>query len=250
MHKPYVIVTPDYDPTSGGIKVMWGLYGWLLSKGVEVYINRKPPGETIAIYPEIYHGNPVDAFTVVRYLLNIPGVMASRGVPGPTSFGPYDRLYYFSRLFGDTDDRHYLFLPIINLHIFKDQHKKRTKTAVFVGKGQDLHQHPKDSIYITRDFARNQSALADLLNECTILYGYDPVSAMYECSRLCGCPVILQQSQFDKGEWAKYEPGTMGISWGTVEQNHLDTEAFREHYVSLIKTFESKLELFIEDTQL
>src|SRR3990167_5692218 len=106
---------------------MYGLYGWLLSKGQVAFMNEVPSkGEIIAIYPEIQHGNPANAKTVVRYILNKPGVVPalySDGTlkQGPTDFGPDDKLYYFSRLYGHAkDDDHYLFLPIINLHLFKD----------------------------------------------------------------------------------------------------------------------------------
>jgi len=31
--KPYSIMTPPFEVTSGGIRVMYGLYAWLLVKG-------------------------------------------------------------------------------------------------------------------------------------------------------------------------------------------------------------------------
>lgn len=253
MAKPYVIVSPDYNPTSGGIKVMWGLYGWLLAKGQEVYMNRVPQGkEVIAIYPEIQHGNPVMAKTVVRYLLNKPGVMCSNGTPGPTTYDPTDRLYVFSELFNvvGADADHHLFLPIIDLHTFTDKKRKRTKKAVFGGKGQMGTRHPKDCIGIERDLASDQGQLADLLNKCEVLYGYDPVSAMYECARLCGCRVVIIPSTYTKSEFEKYEPGMNGISWGKDEGIMLDSREFRNHYIEMVNLFDAKLDLFIESTQL
>lgn len=266
MYKPYVIVSPDYDFTSGGIKVMWGLFGHLLARGHEVYMNRKPAyQETIGIYPEIQNGNPANTETVVRYILNKPGVMWNGTTPSPTTFDPTDKLFYFSRLFGDTDDNHYLFLPIINLHVFKDQNKKRTNTAYFVGKGQNTALHPLDAIQITREMAQNQQELADILNTCRTLYCYDPITAMTEVSRLCGCRVVIIPSTYTLEEYMKYEPGMNGITWGDIwlnkdyvgrinwededEIRKLDTEAFREHYVDMIKKFDKQLDLFIELTQ-
>lgn len=251
--KPYVIVSPEYDITSGGIKVMWGLYGALLAKGVEVYMNCKPSGDVVAVYPEIWQGNPVGATTVVRYILNKPGVMAltrnGQSTPGPTTFDPSDKIYVFSRIY-DTfkvDFQHILFLPVINLHIFKDQKKKRTKTCYLIGKGENKMHHPKDSIELTRQFAHDQQALADLLNECECIYGYDKMSAMYEVARLCGCRVKYYGG-YDDDELALYEPGMNGF--GTMREDKvLYTDKFRKHYEDMIRTFNNHLDSFIDDTQ-
>ena len=94
MRKFYSIMTPPFDPTSGGIRVMWGLYGWLLAKGQVAYTNATSdnPDDFIAIYPEIYRGNEAGAKTVVRYLLNKPGTMALYGTPGLTTFDKNDKI--------------------------------------------------------------------------------------------------------------------------------------------------------------
>lgn len=242
---------PDFDVTSGGIRVMWGLYGWLLSKGQIVYPNvRYATNYSVAIYPEIANGNPLGGEKVVRYILNKPGVMSAGGAPSPTSFDPTDELYYFSRLFGQSpDDDHYMFLPILDTYLFRDQKKKRTKKAVFVGKGTDLGLHPKDCIHIDRQTASDQAFLADVLNDCEVLYCYDPVTAMTELCRLCGVRVVMINPIYTKEEFEKYEPGMNGISWGKDEQIELDTKAFREHYLGMRDTFEKKLDLFLESTQ-
>ena len=188
-------MTPPFDPVSGGIRVMWGLYGWLLTKGVIAYTNSTSddPDSFVAIYPEIYRGNEAGARTVVRYILNEPGTMSLYGTPGPSNFPKSDLIYTFSKMFYKTDDEHTLFLPILDLNTFYDQKKKRTKTAFFVGKGTNKFKHPDDAIEITREFSHDQEELASLLNECEVLYSYDPVSAMTEISRLCGCRVVLYQ---------------------------------------------------------
>jgi hypothetical protein len=253
--KPYVIASPQFDITSGGIRVMWGLYGWLLAKGQIVYMNQVPQGQdVVAIYPEIQQGNPVGAKDVVRYILNKPGVMGAKDqfgnfTPGPTTFDPNDKIYVFSKIYDtfNVDFQHILFLPIINTHLFKDQKKKRTKTCYLIGKGHNKLIHPKGSIEITRAFAQDQQALADLLNECEVLYGYDKMSAMYEIARLCGCRVKYYGG-YDENEIALYEPGINGFGVNGDDRT-LYTEAFREHYLEMIRMFEGKLDQFIEETQ-
>lgn len=251
MYKPYVLWIPDFDVTSGGIRVMWGLYGHLLAKGQIVFVNTQLPYmDTVAIYPEIATGNPLGGKTVVRYILNKPGVMSNGINPSPTEFDASDRLYYFSQLFGKAQDpNHYMFLPILNTHLFKDQGKKRTKRAYFVGKGVNTGIHPKDSVLIDRSLAQDQAYLADLLNECEVLYCYDPVTAMTEIARLCGCRVVMVNPTYSKDEFKKYEAGTNGITWGTEPTVPLDTGGFRKHYTDLKLQFGRKLDQFIEDTQ-
>lgn len=243
MAKPYVILSPNYDLTSGGIKVMFGLYGYLLSRGVEVYMNQRPQKDVIAIYPEIQNGNPVQTDKVVRYVLNTPGKMGGIDIDGKFTAGPTnftdEKVYYFSRMFGDTDDNHYMFLPIINLRDFYDKGNKRTKTCYLVGKGTNRFKHPNDSIELNRTIASDQSLLNDILNTCHTFYCYDDLTAMMEVARLSGTKV----KYYGDLDLAKYEPGLNGIN------SKLDVKAFRLHYVSMIKEFERKLDLFITDTQ-
>lgn len=233
---------------------MWGLYGWLLARGVEVYMNQIPNGrDVVVIYPEIQVGNPVGSKNVVRYILNTPGTMGGtdqygRFVPGPTTFDPQDHLYYFSKLFGKAkDENHYMFLPVINTHEFYDKRKKRTKTCYLIGKGLNRREHPDDSIELTRRFAQDQGALADLLNECHTLYCYDKLSAMMEVARLCGCKVKYY-GDYLENELELYEPGLNGIGMFGHEKK-LDVEAFRAHYMGLIDLFTKRLDAFIEETQ-
>jgi hypothetical protein len=257
MYKPYVLTAPKWETTSGGVRVMYGLYGWLLAKGQVVFLNEKPSsGDCIGIYPEIQQGNPAEASTVVRYILNKPGVVPAlmedgRLKYGPTVFDPNDRLYYFSRLYGG-DDHNTLFLPILNMHLFRDQKKQRTKTAYMIGKGMNypLHPvHPADAIEIDRGFAQDQGALADLLNECSALYCYDPNTAMTEVARLCGCRIVMVNPLYTKEEFQRYEPGMMGISWGKDEGIRLNVPEFRMHYADMRFMFEKRLDAFIEETQ-
>jgi len=253
MYKPYIISTPDFDPVSGGVRVMWGLYGWLLAKGQIAYVNRYPDIDRIAIYPEIFHGNPIGAKTVVRYILNEPGVMGSyqsgQFVPGPTKFDKTDKLYVFSQVFNTVgaDEDHLLFLPILNTHLFKDQKKNRPHTCYLVGKGENTHKHPEDSIELNRLLASDQGKLADLLNECHTLYIYDKLSAMMEIARLCGCKVKYFGG-YTKNQLSLYEPGLNGISVGD-EENPLDSEAFVSHYNALQGVFSDKFDHFIDETQ-
>lgn len=245
---PYLLRTPPYDPVSGGIKVMYGLYGWLLAKGQIAYLNAQTTEPSIGIYPEIYSGNEMNSERVIRYILATPGTMATNGIPGPTMFDKSDEIYVFSRVYDQwgVDDDHILFLPIIDLHTFKDQGKKRTKTAFYCARGANLGKHPVDSIEITREFAKDQQALADLLNECEVLYVYDKITAMLEVARLCGTKVAYFGPD-SLETLMKYEPGLEGLGYQKVPDAY--PLYFRKTYQELIKIFETKLDKFISNTQ-
>jgi hypothetical protein len=247
--KPYSIYLPTYDHTSGGIKVMYALYGALLAKGQIVIPNVTFQNDFIAIYPEIVNGNPLRGTTVVRYLLNEPGVMSGNGQPSPTSFPDTDIQYSFSKLFTPdfTEDR-IMFLPAIDTNTFYDQKKKREHNAVFIGKGTDTRKHPNGCWLIDRGVAFNQNELADQLNECQYLYTYDPVSAMSEIARLCGCKVVYLGEKYTKDDYLRYEPGINGMSFDG-EPTDLDSEAFTRHYKDLYAQFMTKIDSFITTTQ-
>lgn len=252
--KPYLIRTPPIDPTSGGIRVMYGLYGWLLAKGQIAYLNAQIDVPSVGIYPEIYHGNEMNSQRVIRYILQRPAVMSTSGIPGPSreeidATTDKDDIHVFSRVYDQwgVDDDHILFLPIIDLHTFKDQHKKRTKTAFYCARGKNKSKHPIDAIEITRETARDQQKLADLLNECETIYIYDRITAMLEVARLCGTKVVYW-GEDSLETLQKYEPGLNGV--GYQEEVKLYTQAFRDHYEVMRLTFEERLDRFIDRTQL
>jgi hypothetical protein len=256
MYKPYSIFAPPYEVNSGGIRVMYALQSWLEVKGQVALMNTRYDVPFIGVYPEITNGNPLNATHSVRYILQTPGIMSSYGVQSPTTHeyktNPIyknDKFYVFSKIY-DTfglDDDHLLFLPVINLHLFRDYGKKRTKTCYLIGKGMNKQQHPKGSIELSRQFSQDQGALADLLNECHTLYGYDHLSAAYDIARLCGC-AVQYHGDASKEQLKDYEPGLQGISFGRTPAR-VDSEAFRNRYEQLRTTFSNKLDIFIEESQ-
>ena len=254
---PYNIYCPKFKINSGGIRVMWGLYGWLLAKGQVVYVNEKIDN-SIVIYPEIVHGNPLNGKKVIRYILAQPGTMGfgtpetNSFKPGPVDFNANDELYVFSKVYDkwNSNDNHILFLPIINLHIFKNQEKKRTKKAFYVGKGVNLNKHPKETEELFRgNDTKDQQGLANYLNECEVLYVYDNLSAIMECARLCGCP-IKYYGNLTKEKLSLYEPGMNGITYRDEDRVNLDAKEFTNHYKNMIRVFESRLDTFIDHTQI
>jgi hypothetical protein len=252
MRYPYSCLLPQYSPLSGGIKVVYALYGALLAKGEEVIGNGIFQDRNfVAIYPEITNGNPLEARHIVRYLLNKPGVM-SGGEPSPTHFDATDEIFAFSKMFSpDTPDDHLMFLPAINTEVFHDRKGDRPNTAFFVGKGDiAIAKHPLGSIEITRRGSGNQELLAETLNSCSVLYTYDPVSAMTEIARLCGCRVEYCSPTYSRKAYELYEPGLNGFTFSGENIAPLDSDAFLGHYRAMQARFWNELlPNFIKITQ-
>lgn len=234
---------------------MYGLYGWLLAKGQPAFLNTQIDVPSIGIYPEIYHGNDMFATKVIRYILQTPGLMGTSDQtgefkPGPEAFDPSEEIYVFSRVY-DTwgvDDDHILFLPVIDLHTFKDLGSKRTKVAFYVGKGINRGKHPQEAVELTKEFAGDQDKLNLFLNECKVLYVYDRLTAMMEVARLAGCPVIYC-GELTKEKLNLYEPGWEGCTFKDEKPLKFDVAGFRGHYLDMIKTFEKRLDKFITRCQ-
>lgn len=258
MRKAYSVFSPPFEVTSGGIRVMYGLYGWLLAKGEVAFLNGKfqNPDQCVAIYPEITAGNPMEASTVVRYILQTPGLMSSYGQPSPTT-NEYqndpqyknDHFFVFSEVYNTlgVDENHHLFLPIINTKVFRDKGLKRHKTCYMVGKGVNNHQHPESAVELTRELSLNQEYLCDLLNQCDVLYCYDRLSAMMDIARLCGCRVKYY-GELSPSDLDKYETGLNGIGYQS-ENRQLLVDEFRDHYLMMVDKFSHKLDDFIYITQ-
>ena len=115
MRKPYLLRVPPMDPVSGGIRVVYGLYGWLLAKGQIAFLNTQIDVPSIGIYPEIYHGNDMGSQKVIRYILQTPGRMGTSDEfgtfqRGPEAFDPKDEIYVFSKVYDQwnvPDDKPY-----------------------------------------------------------------------------------------------------------------------------------------------
>ena len=132
--RPYSVVTPPFDLVSGGIRVMYALHGWLMAKGQVSHISATYENKDfVAIYPEVYRGNMTKAKNIVRYIMAKPGYVRLYGLPGPKTFDKTDQIFVFSQLYNEfgVDDDHVMFLPMLNLHLFRDKGKKRNKTCYF-----------------------------------------------------------------------------------------------------------------------
>ena len=70
---------------------------------------------------------------------------------------------------------------MIDINIFhKTNFGKRTRRCYYVSKGVDMHLKELDGVEeLHKEMAVDQQKLADYLNECEVLYSYDPKCQLY-----------------------------------------------------------------------
>jgi len=222
----YVIYSPLYRHNSAGIRVLYELQKWLICAGLDAIIIAATNNykinqfiDDIVIYPEVVFGNPLKAKRVVRYILNVPGKLS-----GDKEYAKNELLVAYNQELTCYSNGEILQVPSTESFFYNDGAVK-TVNAVYVGKGQDLHLHPDDCIYITGTFPATRREVAQLLCSVKTLYLYDNFTMIYHEAMLCGCAVQLISKD-----------GSIGDCPGT-------------HFPS-IQEFKAQLHDFIEITKL
>ncbi|MFH1556200.1 MAG: hypothetical protein ABII76_15265 [Pseudomonadota bacterium] len=280
----YYIVAPRYTRMSAGIKCLHLLCHMLNLRGERAFFSPTPLADgidthpdlltpllteeivdyhfqngvrPIVIYPEVVSGNPFDAETVVRYVLNFPGFLG-----GDASFPPETIVFGYTSILaefcGAPDN--VLFLPHVDTRIFNAAGTgARTGTCYTAIKykyvhGGEIFGVPAGSTEITRDQPNSQTVedLARLFRRSDFFYCFENTSLCLE-AMLCGCPTILMPNPFFQVSLAEKELGRNGVAWGDTPEQvahakrtvHLVAEEYRQAEAA----FERQLTHFIEVTQ-
>ncbi|MEN3031556.1 glycosyltransferase [Chromobacterium amazonense] len=222
--RPYYIYAPGYRRTSVGVRALHLLCHYLNKMGEEAYVltteiditlrtpvltkqiinrhkaaNRSP----IGIYPEITHGNPLRTSSVVRYILNHPGLLG-----GPKQYNKTDMLLYWADEYVDfskTPNPHYLHIPTIDTSLFNNLNNthdsNRQSILVYPGRYEEAEQnHPElfnGTTIITADWPQSHEELAALFRKGKVLYCFANSSILSE-ALLCGCPVVFKDSPYTR----------------------------------------------------
>jgi O-antigen biosynthesis protein len=260
--KPYVIWVPSvpFSFASAGILVLHRLCHELNDLGFQSYVfpmRGHPtwntpvgsPSDAIAIYPEIVANNPLGCSRVVRWIL----YPTKNPYPATDLLIPYMRAY---NSWNGPEDLT-LYLPSLDIDVFCDPGLPRRGRLRYIGsKGgraprvEFIDRLPE----LSRGHSVNQVDYALRLQTCELLYTYDNMSAINECARLCGCPVvIIPDGTFERKHYEQHELGMGGLGFGLEDESRsiasLDSKSFRDLYVELKCTFRKRLLRFVEYTQ-
>jgi hypothetical protein len=278
MTEAYYIYAPRYVPTSAGIRALYILARELRNAGYPAWIvtyaeheqNQLPPEmadmvldyETaithdfspIVVYPETLHGNPLRAQAVVRYVMNVPGLLG-----GPDAFGPTDCIYAFSETIAEKIGLPdwSLFMALVDETRFVPADVDKTLTCIYASKYRNVHSGtldlPEGAIEISRDLQNSpdQNQLLDLLQRAKRLYIYENTALAIEAA-LCNCVVIFVPNPYLEFSIGALDHGNAGMAWGETAEEIARAEAtvgqFRQDYTACRERFPERLRLFIERT--
>ncbi len=280
---PYYIYAPAYTQMSAGIRVLHLLCHWLNRKGQLAYIvpfqdtadytslelltplltreiadrHISPDKSPVVVYPEVISGNPLQASSVVRYLLNRPGLLG-----GDHTYSKTEMIWAFSGYLASETERcdGVLHMPVLDDRIFYPQPgQHRSGTAFYASKFKNIHNQqvfgiPTDSVEITRERPDSQTPqeIADLLRRSEYFFCFENTALAAEAV-LCGCPAVFMPNQFLDRPIAIEELGWDGYAWGTDPQELLraksTVERGRDNYRRTVRNFFVQLDSFIRQTQ-
>lgn len=230
--QPYIIYISHYFYGCAGGRVLHKLCHLLNQSGEKAFIygektktnpdwntptisatqSRKLINEgAIVVYPEVASGNPLLAKTVVRYILNNPGLLG-----GDKTYAESEILFcYVKQLLqpGMTPDR-ILFIPATDTRLFYNNNQKRDiEYLVYFGKHKKVRGYPeKFTIYTHKP---KTEVLTDMLRRCKKLICYDNFTALAFEATLCGCPVvIIPEGSRKREDMEENGTGLNGIAWG------------------------------------
>lgn len=271
--KPYLIVTHPWRRQSAGVCALHRLASFLQSRGCVAYTTTQTPlkgvkmasstmaagiaRDGIVVYPEVEKGNPLHARRVVRYLLNVPGL-----IRGDKTFPESELIFAYSGLLRGylRDPENILTVPVTSDEFLKPvgNHKRNTalvwkgaKTKV----GQELCIDAELAREITFDWPRTHRVLAEQFRRADVFYSYQNYTNLTIEARLCGCPaVIIPNGIFTREQFETSMPGINGLAFGNTSEEVARAAstvgAFVDDFKAMTDEFYNvQLDTFIEKTQ-
>jgi len=187
----FIVGAQPYKHNSAGVRVLYELAARLMVRGhgAQVIhpwgIPKSLAERSIVVYPESIAGNPCGGDKIVRYILNVPGVMG-----GDKEYAKDELLVAYRADFASYSGGEVLCLPVIEPFFCVDLLVPKLFSVVYVGKGENTSAHPDDCVPITPEWPRTREQVAFILQCADVLYTYDGVSAIIDEAERCGCKVI------------------------------------------------------------
>lgn len=283
---PYYIVTPRFIRTSAGIKALHILCHCLNRVGQEAFLFIHPvwpaasatnpdlltplltPADVarhqasgvspIVVYPETVAGNPLGARTILRYVLNFPGLLG-----GNNRYPPEEIVFGYSQVLATIGGApgQVLFIPASDATIFTPpaEGSERRGSCFCAMKYRQVHGGKllpvtADSVEITRDLpdSPDPAAIAELFRRSEVLYAYENTALAIEAA-LCLCPTVFLPNPWLTELLAANEMGLDGFAWGTdpaeIARAKATVHLTRARYLSTHVRFWDQLSAFVATTQ-
>lgn len=265
----FVVFAPDFQIRSAGIYCLHALGEALRERGFAAYLcgaRRGAPGHSCplvsrstaralchrgaaAVYPETVLGNPFGARTVMRWVMNRPGLLG-----GSESYGSEERVFAYSEVFRPYIRNHLqgvLYMPAIDQSLFFPPATDwaRTLDCFYVGKSR-WREHVLDRAHafeITRE-SPPRCELGKILRHSRRLFCFDNSTLLIYEALLCGCEVVVvPDGTHTRADFQKLELGTDGIAWGVDEcgTGRVDVDGLQHRIAAAQRAFPLQLEAFL-----
>jgi hypothetical protein len=265
----FVIVAPPFVANSAGVGCLYRLCHELRSLGFQAVMavvagdGRTAPGLDspmidmamaralcdrgfTAVYPETVSGNPLAAASVIRWVLNRPGLLG-----GDAVYSDDEHVFYYSEAFRPYIHNRIagkLYMPTIDESIFyadESVSAQRSLECFYVGKSvwRDGVIDRDRAFEITREFPA-KAELGKLFRAARVLYCFDNSTILAHEALLCGCPVVvIPDGTQSRQDYESLELGMDGIAWGVEEHRGepVDVPGLRERYARVKRDFVQQL---------
>jgi len=175
---------------------------------------------TIAIYPEIVRGNPLQAKNVVRWLLYKPGARQSYEFTEDEMFFRVFEKADMPELTGGAPE---LFLWKIN-HLYRDENRPDRKGVCYaLRKGSHKPRIPETE---TPDAIRidglSHGEINDIFNRCESFYSYDEATMFSQYAAICGClSIVIPGDHASRADWTReHDLYRYGVAYGLTDTDH------------------------------
>lgn len=230
----FVIVSPQFSNSSGGILVLHKLAHLLAEFGEQAYINVPTLNSskakylsqeqilslnfnrTMFIYPEIITGNPYNAKHITRWLLNTPGIIAGNGV-----YGKSDLVYKFWNYFKAPDEDNVngeLRCFDLKLNQFNNKNFPKSGECFLIKKGayagKKINKHSSSALNLDKFISDEYLSYVFNLKEKFI--SYDVLTYHSIQAALCGCiSIVIPDDGVTKEQWINTCPiNKYGVAYG------------------------------------
>ena len=221
----FLIVAPSFTHRSAGVRALFRLCHHLNRSGYPsaiipipgqsiddyspwfVYGYKGEIDNTIVIYPEIISGNPYEVTKVVRWVLNEPGLLG-----GERKYADNEVVFVYDPQKIDItntaiktpigQDR-VLWVGVVDPDIiYPDSSIEKVIDCSFCNKGYSLSLKfpldPSMGVHRLEDLTPDAHSLGDVLRRTRRLYSYDHYSNILREAAICGCEVLVIDSE---GRW-------------------------------------------------
>lgn len=214
---PYYFLAPAYRESSSGVVSLHYLCHMLNLSGREAYMcgsdvvnpdlktpvitsaikqRHKAAGKVpIAVYPEVFPGNPLNCSVVARFLLNFEGFLTGNGMDA----APSDLFFYYAARLAEhrgDPDGDLLCLPAIDIELFAPPPAGTERAGSYLYQNRhpleqvDYSLLPADIRLLSMTNPLTLPQLAEALRKAEVMYSYE-WSMTCVMAVLCGCPVIF-----------------------------------------------------------